>query len=124
MRPHREPLPPEAAASALKQEMRAGRIDSEAGAAVLAVAGHRVNPVRRQLVADLTVREIDVLRLIARGQSTRQVAARLGISEKTAGNHIQNVYGKIDVSTRAGATLFAIEHGLLNAGGEVQAPCE
>jgi HD-GYP domain-containing protein (c-di-GMP phosphodiesterase class II) len=117
-RPHREPLFPEAAASALKQEMRAGRIDSEAGAAVLAVAGHRVPPVRRQLVADLTAREIDVLRLIARGRSTRQVATCLGIAEKTAGNHVQNLYGKINVSTRAGAALFAIEHGLLTGTSE------
>ena len=118
-RPHRQALPPEAAASALKQEMRAGRIDSEAGAAVLAVAGHRIPAVRRQLVADLTAREIDVLRLIAHGQLTRQVAKSLGISQKTAGNHIQNLYGKIDVSTRAGATMFAIEHGLLAGANEI-----
>lgn len=116
-RPHREPLPPEAAASFLKDEMRAGRIDSEAGAAILAVAGHRACGARRQLVADLTARELEVLRLIARGQSNKQVGRFLGISAKTAGNHIQNLYGKIDVSTRAGATLFAIEHGLLTPGG-------
>ena len=69
--------------------------------------------MRRQLLADLTRREIEVLRLIARGQSARQVAAALSIAERTAGNHIQNLYGKIGVSTRAAATLFAIEHGLL-----------
>jgi len=116
-RPHRPALPPDGAAAALKQEMRAGRIDSDAGAAVLAAAGHRVPPVRRQLVADLTPREISVLRLIARGQSARQVAESLGIAEKTAGNHIQNLYGKIGVSTRAAAALFAIEHGLLPENG-------
>jgi HD-GYP domain-containing protein (c-di-GMP phosphodiesterase class II) len=113
-RPHRPTLSADAAASALRQEMRAGCIDSEAGAAVLAAAGHRVPPVRRQLVADLTGRELDVLRLIARGQPTRDIAAALGISEKTAGNHVQNLYGKIAVSTRAGAVMFAVEHGLLN----------
>jgi HD-GYP domain-containing protein (c-di-GMP phosphodiesterase class II) len=116
-RPHRPPLAGDAAAAALKQEMRNGRIDSEAGAAVLAAAGHRVPAVRRQLIADLTQREIEVLRLIARGQSVRQVAASLGIAEKTAGNHIQNLYGKIGVSTRAAAALFAIEHGLLQEDG-------
>jgi len=115
VRPHRAALTRDAAASALKQEMRAGRIDAEAGNAVLAVAGHRVPPVGRRLVADLTPREIEVLRLIARGQSAKQVANCLGISRKTAGNHIQNLYGKIGVSTRAGAALFAIEHGLLHA---------
>jgi DNA-binding CsgD family transcriptional regulator len=81
---------------------------------VLAAAGHRVPALRRQLVADMTAREIDVLRLIAHGQSTRLIAKSLSISEKTAGNHIQNLYGKINVSTRAGATLFAIEHGLMS----------
>jgi HD-GYP domain-containing protein (c-di-GMP phosphodiesterase class II) len=111
-RPHRPALTREAAATALQREIRAGRIDSEAGAAILAVAGHRVPPVRRQLVADLTARELDVLRLIARGQSTRQVAQSLGISAKTADNHIQHLYSKLEISTRAGATLFAIEHGL------------
>jgi HD-GYP domain-containing protein (c-di-GMP phosphodiesterase class II) len=111
-RPHREPLARDTAAVALKQEMRSGRIDSDAGAAVLAAAGHRLPPMRRQLLADLTPREIEVLRLIARSCSTAQVGTRLGISAKTASNHIQNLYGKIGVATRAGATLFAIEHGL------------
>jgi HD-GYP domain-containing protein (c-di-GMP phosphodiesterase class II) len=117
-RPHRPALSAAAAASALKQEMRAGRIDADAGAAVLAAAGHHVQPIRRQLVADMTGRELDVLRLIARGQSTREIATTLGISGKTAGNHIQNLYGKIEVSTRAGAVMFAIEHGLLNTAGD------
>ena len=120
-RPHRPPLTRDAAAAILKQEMRSGHIDSEAGAAVLAAAGHHVPPVRRQLVADLTRREIEVLRLIARGQSARQVAASLGIAEKTAGNHIQNLYGKIGVSTRAAAALFTIEHGLLEEDGAREA---
>jgi HD-GYP domain-containing protein (c-di-GMP phosphodiesterase class II) len=116
-RPHRPALAPDSAAAALKQEMRSGRIDSEAGAAVLSAAGHHVPPVRRQLVADLTPREIAVLRLISRGQSVRQVAEALGIAEKTAGNHVQNLYEKIGVSTRAAAALFAIEHGLLPENG-------
>jgi DNA-binding NarL/FixJ family response regulator len=54
-----------------------------------------------------------VLRLLARGLVTKQVARRLGISVKTADNHIQHIYAKIGLSTRAGATIFAMEHGLV-----------
>ena len=63
--------------------------------------------------AGLTEREAMVLGLLARGLQTKQVAATLGIAPKTADHHIQNVYAKIGVSTRAAATLFAMEHGLV-----------
>lgn len=110
-RPHRPAHKPGAAAEALKRESRAGRLDTEAVAAVLTAAGHRATQ-RRQLVAGLTEREIDVLRLIARGRSMKEIARSLGISPKTVDNHIQHLYAKIEVRTRAGATLFAIERGL------------
>lgn len=61
----------------------------------------------------LTDREMEILRLVARGRTMKEMGAALGISPKTADNHIQNLYAKIGVKTRAGATLFAIEHGLL-----------
>jgi HD-GYP domain-containing protein (c-di-GMP phosphodiesterase class II) len=115
-RPHRPAHRSEAAAAELKREARSGRLDGDAVAAVLAAAGHRV-PVRRELVAGLTEREIDVLRLIARGQSMKEMARSLGISPKTVDNHTQSVYSKIGVKTRGGATLFAIEHGLCTAQG-------
>ncbi|MFN8513482.1 MAG: LuxR C-terminal-related transcriptional regulator [Chloroflexia bacterium] len=57
---------------------------------------------------------MEVLRLIARGNSMKQIAARLFISEKTVDNHIQHIYARIGVSTRAGATLFAMEQGLVS----------
>jgi DNA-binding NarL/FixJ family response regulator len=57
-----------------------------------------------------------VVALLARGQQTKQVAAALGISAKTADRHIQNAYAKIGVSTRAAAALFAMEHGLVGLG--------
>ena len=63
--------------------------------------------------AGLTRREVEVLRLIARGASTKDVAARLVISPKTAGTHIEHIYAKLDVSSRAEAGLFAMQHGLL-----------
>jgi HD-GYP domain-containing protein (c-di-GMP phosphodiesterase class II) len=115
-RPHRAPLSPDRAAKTLTQEVRAGRLDADAVAAVLDAAGQAVSRIERP--AGLTDREAEVLGLLARGLQTKQVAAALGISIKTADRHIQNAYGKVGVSTRAAATLFAIEHGLL-AWGEL-----
>jgi DNA-binding NarL/FixJ family response regulator len=68
--------------------------------------------------AGLTEREAQVLGLIARGLQTKQVARALGISVKTADRHVQNAYAKIGVSTRAAATVFAMQHGL-TAWGEL-----
>jgi HD-GYP domain-containing protein (c-di-GMP phosphodiesterase class II) len=114
-RPNRASHAPEDAAAELKREGRDGRLDHDAVNAVLAAAGHRVAPARRELVAGLTERELDVLRLMARGNATKHIAVQLHIAPKTADNHIQSIYSKINVSTRAGATLFAVEHGLLEA---------
>ena len=77
---------------------------------MLEAAGQRAPRIDRP--AGLTEREAEVLALIARGLQTKQVGRALGISAKTADRHVQNVYGKIGVSTRAGAALFAMEHGL------------
>jgi DNA-binding NarL/FixJ family response regulator len=66
----------------------------------------------------LTEREVEVVRLLARGHQTKQIARALGISVKTADRHIQNAYRKLGISTRAAATLLAMEHGLL-AWGEL-----
>ncbi len=111
-RPHRPPRAPEDAAAELRAETRAGRLDPDAVAAVLDCAGHHV-AVRRELVGGLSERELTVLRLIARGHTTKEIASRLAIAPKTADNHVQSVYAKIGVSTRAGATLYAAEHGLV-----------
>ena len=93
--------------------MRAGKLDGDAVSSVLAAAGHRVLAARKELVAGLSEREVEVLRLLARGQTMKQVAEHLVISEKTVDSHIQHIYNKIGVSTRAGATLFAMENHLL-----------
>jgi HD-GYP domain-containing protein (c-di-GMP phosphodiesterase class II) len=111
-RPHRAAYSADHAATALRDESRAGRLDAEAVRAILEAAGHRVPSVRRELVAGLTAREVEVLRLVARALTLKEIARSLGISPKTADNHIQNLYAKIGVRTRAGATLFAVEHGL------------
>jgi HD-GYP domain-containing protein (c-di-GMP phosphodiesterase class II)/DNA-binding CsgD family transcriptional regulator len=111
-RPHRPPLSAEQAAAELQADVRAGKLDAEAVTAVLAAAGHAVGR-RREWPAGLTTREIDVLRLVARGLSSKQIAAELVITPKTARNHIEHIYTKIDASSRVAASLFATEHGLL-----------
>jgi len=111
-RPHRPPHTAEEAAAELLADVEAGRLDAEAAAAVLSVAGHRV-PRRREGPAGLTPREVEVLRLLAQGLSNKEIATRLVISPKTAGNHIEHIYAKIDASSRATASLFAMQHGLL-----------
>jgi HD-GYP domain-containing protein (c-di-GMP phosphodiesterase class II) len=112
-RPHRPAFSAEAAADEIRREVRAGLLDGDAVNYVLAAAGHRVQIGRRELAAGLSEREIEVLRLLARGHSTKQIAETLVISPKTADHHIQHIYTKIGVSTRAGATLYALEHDLL-----------
>jgi HD-GYP domain-containing protein (c-di-GMP phosphodiesterase class II) len=115
-RPHREAIGRGQAAEILGEEASAGRLDADAVTAVVEAAGQRVPPIERP--AGLTEREAQVVGMLARGLQTKQVAHALGISVKTADRHIQNAYGKIGVSTRAAATLFAMEHGLL-AWGEL-----
>jgi HD-GYP domain-containing protein (c-di-GMP phosphodiesterase class II) len=111
-RPHRPALTADEAAIELRAGVKAGSHDSEAVEAVLGAAGHRV-PRRREGPAGLTRREIEVLQLLARGLSNKQIAARLVISPKTVANHAEHIYAKIDAPTRAAAGLFAMRHGLL-----------
>src|SRR5579885_1609121 len=89
-----------------------GELDGEAVERVLAAAGHRRSS-RPAQPAGLSVREIEVLRLVTLGLTTRGIAEQLVISTKTADHHIQHIYTKIGVSTRGAAALFAIEHGIL-----------
>jgi len=117
-RPHRRPLPPETIAAELRSAARAGHLDGDLVECVLAAAGHQPRR-RREHVAGLTARELEVLRLIARGRATKQVAAELVITPKTADSHIQHIYSKLGVSTRAAATVFAMHHGLLETSGEL-----
>lgn len=60
----------------------------------------------------LSEREAEVMRLVARGQTNRQIATALGISERTVDRHVSNIFAKLDVSSRAAATAFAVEHDL------------
>lgn len=112
-RPYRAAHTVDAARAVLAEEATAGRLDREACAAVLDGAGLPALP--RAWPCDLTDREVDVLRLAARGLSNRAIADRLVISERTVGHHLAHVYDKTGRRTRAGAAVFAVEHGLLPA---------
>ena len=114
-RPQRPAHTAEQAGRIVRDEARAGHLDAAAVSAVLDAAGQPVGPRRSLAPADLTPREIEVLRALARGLTTREIAAQLVISAKTADNHVQHIYEKLQVSTRAGATLFALSHGLLES---------
>ncbi len=111
-RPHRPALAPDDAAAALRADADAGRFDRRACECVLEAAGHVRRRPRSELPAGLSDREVEVLRLICLGRSNRQMAASLFIAEKTVGHHVAHIYDKIGRSTRAGAALFAMEHGL------------
>jgi HD-GYP domain-containing protein (c-di-GMP phosphodiesterase class II) len=111
-RPYREALSPDAAARRLRDRVRAGALDPAAADAILHAAGHRA---QRPNVRPngLTPREIEVLCLVARGASNKQIAASLVISEKTVRNHVERTYAKIGVSNRIGASMYALQHGLV-----------
>ncbi len=90
-RPHRPARPAQEAAAQMRAEVRAGR----------------------EALAGLTAREVEVLILLARGLSNKQIAEQLVITPKTAGNHVEHIYAKIDASSRAAAAMFAVQHSLL-----------
>jgi HD-GYP domain-containing protein (c-di-GMP phosphodiesterase class II) len=113
-RPHRGALAPGDAAEELLSEVRVGRFDPDVAAAVLDAAGqHRAPPRRNTRPGGLSDREVEVLVHVAQGLSNPEIGRSLGISRRTAEHHVQHIYTKIGVSTRAAAALFALEHELL-----------
>jgi DNA-binding CsgD family transcriptional regulator/type II secretory pathway predicted ATPase ExeA len=81
-------------------------------AALLEHAGAASPPRSHQLPSDLSEREAEVLRLVAEGLTNHQIAEQLFLSPKTVSSHLVSIFSKIGVSSRAGATRFALEHGL------------
>ena len=114
-RPHRPARTADQAAAELRAEVRGGRHDGEAVEAVLGAAGHRVVR-RREGPSGLSRREVEILKLLARGLSNKEIAGLLFISPKTVSNHVEHIYTKLGVSNRAQASLFAVKHGLMTAG--------
>jgi HD-GYP domain-containing protein (c-di-GMP phosphodiesterase class II) len=112
-RPYRAALSDAAAAAKLRGAVREGKLCHDAAEAVLACAGQPARRETTERLAGLTPREIEVLRLIAAGHTAKEAARQLEIAPKTADNHIQNLYSKIGVTTRAAAALYALERGLV-----------
>jgi HD-GYP domain-containing protein (c-di-GMP phosphodiesterase class II) len=112
-RPQRPALGADQAASELGGMAKAGSLCPDAVTAVLAAAGHAVRATARP--GGLTDREVEVLRLVARGLTNKEIASALDISTKTAGHHVQHVLEKLRVTTRAAATMIAMKTGLAQA---------
>ena len=112
-RPHRDALTVEQAIEQLRRDARTGRQDPDAVSAVVAAAGGSPRSAPGLRPAGLSEREVEVLRLVAGGLSNREIARRLVVSPRTAEHHVQHIYAKIGVSSRASAALFAMRHGLL-----------
>jgi DNA-binding CsgD family transcriptional regulator len=111
-RPGRGPAAAAEAAACLRRAAGDGRLDAGAVDHVLGAAGHL--PSRRTTLASaLSPREIEVLRLTARGLSNKEIASRLRISDRTVGHHLEHVYDKTGHRTRAGVAVWAVEQGLL-----------
>jgi HD-GYP domain-containing protein (c-di-GMP phosphodiesterase class II) len=113
-RPYRPALSSEGAGHELRREVEAGRLDRNAVDCVLEAVGQPRTRAQAQWPAGLTDREVDVLRLLARGNQNRLIAKTLFIAEETVHNHVRHIYEKIGLSTRAGAALFAMEHDLIH----------
>jgi HD-GYP domain-containing protein (c-di-GMP phosphodiesterase class II) len=116
-RADRPPFSDDDAAAEMRRLEAEGLLEPRAARAVLVAAGHGEPAVRMrkrpQNPGGLSRREVDVLQLAARGLTTREIGDRLVISPKTADRHIQNIYNKISVSTRAAAALWAMQHELV-----------
>jgi ATP/maltotriose-dependent transcriptional regulator MalT len=113
----RPALAPAEATRQLRDEVGTRGLDARAVDAVLQAAGEPRAPGRspRAWPSGLTDREVDVLRAITRGLANKQVARELYISQATVHTHVINLYSKIGVNTRAGATLYALEYDLLDS---------
>jgi putative nucleotidyltransferase with HDIG domain len=114
-RPHRKAHTSDEAARLLSHEAQSGRLDREAVECVLAAAGQRgVGHLRGELPAALTGREAEVLCLLARGLSNKAIAAELIISPRTVQHHLEHIFDKTGIRTRAAAAVFAVVNGLID----------
>jgi DNA-binding NarL/FixJ family response regulator len=73
---------------------------------------------RDEAMEELTPRELDVLRLLGTGRANKEIAGELGISERTARTHVSNILGKLGLSSRTQAALWAVREGLVDIGGD------
>lgn len=115
-RPHREAITGAAAADRLVENAAKGAFDVDVARAIVEAAGNATPSIVRTLPNGLTERELEVLRLVAIGRSNREIADALVISRRTAEHHVQHIYDKVGVSTRAAVSMFAMQHDLLASG--------
>lgn len=112
--PGRLALEAEQALSLVRSTFAGSAFQPAAEATVTEVTGDAATPqVQQQFPAGLTGREVEVLRLLASGLNRKKIAGELVLSESTVRTHLEHIYDKLDVSTRVGAVLFALEHGLV-----------
>ena len=113
-RPQRLALGADQAAAELQEAVASGTLCADAVARVLSAAGHSRSPAL-PAPAGLSERETEVLALLARGLTNKQIAAELVLSARTVQHHVAHIYDKIDRRTRAGAAMFAVEHRIIAA---------
>jgi HD-GYP domain-containing protein (c-di-GMP phosphodiesterase class II) len=110
-RAHRAARAEKEAADALAAEAKAGRLDANAVAALLGSESVR-RDAKPEPPSGLSQREAEVLVLLARGMTNKQIGKKLFISPRTVGHHVAHIYDKTGVRTRAAAALFAVQHEL------------
>jgi HD-GYP domain-containing protein (c-di-GMP phosphodiesterase class II) len=110
-RPHRPAMTDSEAAEYVQREAASGLFDPNVVDALLSASGRKPG-ASATTVGALTARETAVLRLLVQGYSNREIGGRLYLSPKTVGLHIESIYAKAGVSTRVGATLYAVQHGV------------
>jgi DNA-binding CsgD family transcriptional regulator len=115
-RPYRAASTAADAVALLAVEAREKRLCPRAVDCVIAAAGMRpASRVKPRLPGGLTAREAEVLAHVARGLTSKEVAELLSMSTRTAEHHLEHIYEKIGVNTRAAAALYAMRHDLLKS---------
>ena len=112
-RPHRPALSFDERLHQLRSEVGMGRLDADAVSAIIEASGGERVRLRPPRPAGLSEREVEVLRLLVHGLSNPEIGTRLHLSAKTVGHHVEHIYDKAGVTSRAAAALFAMETGIL-----------
>jgi len=104
--------PDELVTSIKKMVKGENQLHPKATSHLLANLSHSSNPTKK-LLEELTKRELDVLKEIAKGKSNKEIAASLYITEKTVKTHVSNLLAKLELADRTQAALFAVKNKLV-----------
>jgi DNA-binding CsgD family transcriptional regulator len=113
-RPHRPAFSRQEMAALLDRCVREGGLCGRAVEAVLATQGAPIARARPSLPRGLSEREVEVLRLVAKGRTDKEIARALSISHRTVQHHNRHAFAKVGVSTRGAIAMFMVEQGLLD----------